>query len=870
MANRTAIVVVAGVGDEGSGEGAERIVEGLLRHGGWAAGDEVTEWYPVAGDILDANDHEARARAARRFTLRRPPGGAGPSEVDVYEFWWADMSRFPAALRSFVAAFLGLFLDMPAIARAALLGGLAIGRSSVPPVETGPQETSVGMRSRLAAAELLGTVGWLCAVPIMITTFLTLALVGLMTLALYLRSLGAPLLGWCLAIAAGGLVVSFVSVMAAHRYQRSGRAYALPLTVLALCAAAALVVWRIADRGGRPDLALGDAVVATVAFPFRILWLTLLLLTTLAVIALLARMARVWRGDRPEAGPAWRSSVTAVFTATAAPLGIAVLLAVISAGVGAASQPLTNRAEFTSGAPAAVSVPSQVPWCLSGPRDWSPSSRDCPDTVEPGDVLAAHDDPVLTAYAWGVVILGQALAPLVVAVAAAAAAVVVLLIAMALAFTAGRGEPRDPRTAARLTAILGLQERTLGPLLMLLVPVAAYVGAATWIGALLAFTADAGSDVLNRFAASAAVLAGGVAAAIIAARVLGVSPGALAGGGKASELLRSILDRPYDVATYLREHRALRWARPINTPRARMLARFSALLKHISRGGVRGPAGTYDRIIIAAHSQGTVLAVTLLHEPPGGLPAEVRLITFGCPLRQLYRQRLPRQFGWLSAMRTTPWRYLDQTGSHLREWVNLAAPGDPIGRTVFDPPPAPWMAATATHSTTDPSLTLVEQTLRARRSQRLLEPPRPLPHHRADARSLAQPRLDGPARHLEGPRIRAQQEEAVRLGEHGVDLEDELLRVDRSVELAELLGPAGGSLEQLQPAVVDLGDAIPQRTRAGCRAPPRRRRRSTRPGRPPARRVRGTARTAPAGAEAPRARPTTGRAPRCGRRPRRR
>ena len=222
MANRTAIVVVAGVGDEGSGEGAERIVEGLLRHGGWSAGEEVTEWYPVAGDILDATDHEARARSARRFTVHRPAGGQGPPEVDVYEFWWADLSRFPAALRSFVAAFLGLFLDMPAIARAALLGGLAIGRSSVPPVAKGPQETSVGMRSRLAAAGLLRTVGWLCAVPIMITTFLALALVGLMTLALYLRSLGAPLLGWCLAIAAGGLIVCFASVMAASRYQRSG------------------------------------------------------------------------------------------------------------------------------------------------------------------------------------------------------------------------------------------------------------------------------------------------------------------------------------------------------------------------------------------------------------------------------------------------------------------------------------------------------------------------------------------------------------------------------------------------------------------------------------------------------------------------
>ena len=183
---------------------------------------------PVAGDILDATDHEARARSARRFTVHRPAGGQEPPEVDVYEFWWADLSRFPAALRSFVAAFLGLFLDMPAIARAALLGGLAIGRSSVPPVAKGPQETSVGMRSRLAASRLLGIVGWLCAVPIMITTFLALALVGLMTLALYLRSLDAPLLGWCLAIAAGGLIVCVASVMAAHRYQRSGRAYAVP------------------------------------------------------------------------------------------------------------------------------------------------------------------------------------------------------------------------------------------------------------------------------------------------------------------------------------------------------------------------------------------------------------------------------------------------------------------------------------------------------------------------------------------------------------------------------------------------------------------------------------------------------------------
>ena len=604
----------------------------------------------------------------------------------MYEFWWADLSRFPAALRSFIAAFLGLFLDMPAIARAALLGGLAIGRSSVPPVDTGPRETSVGMRSRLIAARLLGIVGWLCAVPIMITTFLALALVGLMTLALYLRSLDAPLLGWCLAIAAGGLVIAVASVMIANRYQRSGRAYALPITVLALCGAAVLVVWRILDRGGRPDLALGDAVVSVIAFPFRILWLTLLLLTTLATIALMVRVARVRLLDRAEAGPAWRSSVTAVFAATAAPLGVAVLLSVISAGVGAASQPLTDRAEFTAAAGAA-SIPSEVPWCLSGPRDWSPSSPDCPGIVHPPEAAPAHDPPVLTAYAWGVVILGQALAPLIVAVMA---------MGVALAPRGDRGdrgdaaatsgEDRDARTARRLTGILGLQDLALGPLLMLLVPVAAYVGAATWVAVLLASTADAGSDLLNRFAASAAVLAGGVATAIIAAKLLGVSPGALAGGGgRASCCAPSSTAPTTSPPTCARIRPALGDAR--QQPRARMLARFSALLGHISRGGVRGPAGVYDRVIIAAHSQGTVLAVTLLHEPPGGLPPDVRLITFGCPLRQLYRQRLPAPVR-LALGHADDAVALSRPVEEPPPRVGQPrAPGDPIGRTVFDPPP---------------------------------------------------------------------------------------------------------------------------------------------------------------------------------------
>ena len=118
--------------------------------------------------------------------------------------------------------------------------------------------------------------------------------------------------------------------------------------------------------------------------------------------------------------------------------------------------------------------------------------------------------------------------------------------------------------------------------------------------------------------------------------------------------LRAPLDAALDVDNHFREF-------PRNAiPRARIFARYVALLDHLREQG-------YTRIVIAAHSQGTVISADLLRyllsrqTPGGGTTAtdapitqrvgdylrdikDARLLTYGCPLRQLYAERFPTRY----------------------------------------------------------------------------------------------------------------------------------------------------------------------------------------------------------------------------------
>lgn len=143
------------------------------------------------------------------------------------------------------------------------------------------------------------------------------------------------------------------------------------------------------------------------------------------------------------------------------------------------------------------------------------------------------------------------------------------------------------------------------------------------------------------------------------------------------------IDIALDVDNWLRE-------RPVqNTPRARIAARFAALLKHI------GQSGQYDGVVIVAHSQGTVIAADILRylerldRNPLATIKNRAMLTVGSPLRQLYAQRFPLLYQWavrpLSSMQNGP----DPAALSMQTWINGFCTGDYVGRQLWSGSPVP-------------------------------------------------------------------------------------------------------------------------------------------------------------------------------------
>jgi len=158
---------------------------------------------------------------------------------------------------------------------------------------------------------------------------------------------------------------------------------------------------------------------------------------------------------------------------------------------------------------------------------------------------------------------------------------------------------------------------------------------------------------------------------------------------------RQALDVALDVINYLREH-------PDDyTIRAQIFARYASLLRYICnwRSPLDNNAG-YDRIIIFAHSQGTMITVDLLRFLQVERDSEllfldtadrIRLFTMGCPLRQLYGLRFPHIYDWArhsgnprpghdlpANQPPDPSRLLS-----VGKWVNAYRSGDYVGRNLW-------------------------------------------------------------------------------------------------------------------------------------------------------------------------------------------
>jgi pimeloyl-ACP methyl ester carboxylesterase len=159
--------------------------------------------------------------------------------------------------------------------------------------------------------------------------------------------------------------------------------------------------------------------------------------------------------------------------------------------------------------------------------------------------------------------------------------------------------------------------------------------------------------------------------------------------------LRAPLDIALDVDNHFREFPRKAIAR------ARIFSRYAALLEHLA-------AEKYQRVVIVAHSQGTVISAELLRYlqhrgaavAPGTdatdraanlwrfLDKKVHLLTAGCPLRQLYAARFPDRYDWV----------LDQRNGRVGpaagdvgacRWINAYTTGVFGGRWLgSDTPPA--------------------------------------------------------------------------------------------------------------------------------------------------------------------------------------
>jgi hypothetical protein len=626
------VIVVAGVGDKPRSDAAEAVANGLVRHAGFTPPDEYSEWFDVPGD---------RIRQVQRFSTRRPPD----TEVDLYEFWWADLSRFPAALRSFLAAFVGLFLAFPSIGRTALRDNSEI------TAEPQAQPTSLAKKIDY---HLIGVLAWLVAVPVVVLTATLLMTTGALVVALTLPD--ANSITGAISLALYGAVLAVVGLWLLRRYQEnSDRRPAFWLGVASLLAAVGVCAWRLVERGahGRSiELALADTVAEFVAYPLRIVWLAVLAIAFAAAVVLVLKIRRNGR-DR---------TVSAVSTLGFGPLGIATLMAIFSAAIGAAGEKVGRAAVWAADA---------QPLCLERPADWSLGAcTSTPTSWDFGSHLLA--DSIYSLACAGVVVGG---------------AVLVLVLAM-LASAAPALLRRTPEgRASAITRMLGVLESPLACTLLLVTALAAsYAAAGAWLS-FFPLVPHPGEGKTSWGPTVAAILGGAITTLLLAARLLGLSPQRLAANGAAPGPLRTMLDKAYDIATFLREPMGHHYfgsglTRPL--PRQRMLERYRALMRHVAL-----PEHGYQRVVFVAHSQGTVLTATLLAENVD-LPGEVSLLTFGCPLRQLYLRRFPSQYGWIEKLEDPATRrmfvkFVD------REWVNVAAPSDPVGRTVFAEPPQPWV-----------------------------------------------------------------------------------------------------------------------------------------------------------------------------------
>ncbi|MFN0318390.1 MAG: hypothetical protein ACKVQA_25475 [Burkholderiales bacterium] len=125
-------------------------------------------------------------------------------------------------------------------------------------------------------------------------------------------------------------------------------------------------------------------------------------------------------------------------------------------------------------------------------------------------------------------------------------------------------------------------------------------------------------------------------------------------------------------------------------PRARIFSRLASLLSHLRDAG-------YTRVVLVAHSQGTVICADLLRylHVQGRLGSivgtmQIALVTAGSPLRDLYAVRFPLLYKWMGSNEEGFGTAAPGAAAiGATEWVNAYRSGDYVGRSLWTSPSDP-------------------------------------------------------------------------------------------------------------------------------------------------------------------------------------
>jgi hypothetical protein len=166
---------------------------------------------------------------------------------------------------------------------------------------------------------------------------------------------------------------------------------------------------------------------------------------------------------------------------------------------------------------------------------------------------------------------------------------------------------------------------------------------------------------------------------------------------------RGVLDAILDVDNYMRLH-------PVDdNPSARIYSRYVSLLRYLCSTDLENQQ-PYDGFVIVAHSQGTVITADLLQflklDPDPALTRLqenqlIHLFTMGSPLRQLYGFGFPHLYHWainettkaLETMNLSPTlKPLPNALLGVKTWTNAFRSGDYVGRYLWrhDQMPNQW------------------------------------------------------------------------------------------------------------------------------------------------------------------------------------